>query len=405
MIEVRIKNFQSIEDSTLVIDGLTAITGANNSGKTAAMRAIRGVFTNPPASALVRHGCAYLSVSLSFDDGNTVTWEKGWEKPNQKGKTVNRYILNGKVLSSVGSGVPPEVEGIGVKEIQAASDRVWPQIADQFDGALFLVNRPGSAIAEALSDVDRVGKLTSALKLAEKDKRSFSSELKIRRGDVESKEGELKKYEGLDHVGTLVSDLGELHDSLDSVRKELEKLETFVSSLTNSKNKVKDFAGFESVSLPESSKLERLKKGSEKVSGLLKKFRAYTETIKNLEDFHVVLPDSVLVESLGSQLELAQTLKNRWGTCRSQLSAYGGGDFCTPEPFHVESAFKSLELVERLHKDLGNSISKISSCVEDLRLVNEELESAEAEVTRLLGDRGLCPTCKTVYTGTEAPHA
>ena len=183
-VTARIQNFQSIVDVTIVIDGLTVITGTNHSGKTAVMRAIRGVFTNASAGPLVRHGCAHLSVALAFGDGTTILWEKGWEKPSRNGKTVNRYTINGKQIAAVGRCVPPEVEALGVREVQAASDRVWPQIADQFDGALFLVNRPGSAVAEALSDVERVGKLTTALKESEKDRRLVSAELKVRRKDV-----------------------------------------------------------------------------------------------------------------------------------------------------------------------------------------------------------------------------
>ena len=106
-VQVRVQNFQSIEDASVTIDGLTVVTGANHSGKTAFMRAIRGVFTNAPPGPLVRHGCAYLSVSLVFDDGTSVLWEKGWEKPGRKGKTINRYTVNGKQIATVGRGVPP----------------------------------------------------------------------------------------------------------------------------------------------------------------------------------------------------------------------------------------------------------------------------------------------------------
>ena len=34
-LKVRVRNFQSIEDATLVIDGLTVVTGTNNAGKSA----------------------------------------------------------------------------------------------------------------------------------------------------------------------------------------------------------------------------------------------------------------------------------------------------------------------------------------------------------------------------------
>jgi energy-coupling factor transporter ATP-binding protein EcfA2 len=146
-VTVRVKNFQSIKDAELKISGLTVITGPNNSGKTAFLRAIRGLFTNAPSGPLVRQGEQNLSVYMMFDDGNSVFWEKG---------KVNQYTVNGKTLSSVGRGVPPEVEALGVREISAGSEKIWPQVARQFDGTLFLVDRPGATMAEALSDVERV---------------------------------------------------------------------------------------------------------------------------------------------------------------------------------------------------------------------------------------------------------
>ena len=51
-VTARVQNFQSVEDATIVIDGLTVITGTNNSGKTAVMRAIRGCSPTPRQARL-----------------------------------------------------------------------------------------------------------------------------------------------------------------------------------------------------------------------------------------------------------------------------------------------------------------------------------------------------------------
>ncbi len=42
MVKVRVKNFQSIREAEVEVKGLTVITGPNNSGKTAFMRAVKG---------------------------------------------------------------------------------------------------------------------------------------------------------------------------------------------------------------------------------------------------------------------------------------------------------------------------------------------------------------------------
>ena len=55
-VRIHVKNFQSIADANLVVDRFTVITGANNSGKTALIRAVQGVFANSSGDAYVRHG-------------------------------------------------------------------------------------------------------------------------------------------------------------------------------------------------------------------------------------------------------------------------------------------------------------------------------------------------------------
>ena len=44
--QVKIENYQSIKEADFEVKGLTAITGANNTGKSACARAIAGAFSN-----------------------------------------------------------------------------------------------------------------------------------------------------------------------------------------------------------------------------------------------------------------------------------------------------------------------------------------------------------------------
>ena len=208
MIRVRVRNFQSIVDAEIVVDGLTVVTGQNNSGKTAVMRAVHGVFTNASGNALVRHGEDHLSVDLDFGEGQEVRWEKG-------PKIKPRYTIDGKVIAA-GRQVPDEVTALGVQPIQAGATIVWPQIAPQFSGQVFLLDLPGSAMAEAVADVERVGRLTQALKYAESHQRAANDRLKVRRQDVSSLREEILQMAGLDAVADHV---GEVEVALEQLRK------------------------------------------------------------------------------------------------------------------------------------------------------------------------------------------
>ena len=174
--KVRVRNFQSIEDAELVIDNLTVVTGTNNAGKSAFFRALRGALTNARGSGFVRHGKSHCTVDIEdLASGRKLTWEKG--------SKVNRYVVDGESLDRVGHGVPPEARIFGVESVGAGNSELWPQIAPQITGVSFLLHEPGSVIAEAVADVERVNQLSRALKACESDRRSARNDLKMRRKD------------------------------------------------------------------------------------------------------------------------------------------------------------------------------------------------------------------------------
>jgi len=67
MVQVSLKNFQSIEQSRLECSGITCIVGSNNSGKTAHIRALRALVLNQSGDDFVRAGAKSFFVGLRFD--------------------------------------------------------------------------------------------------------------------------------------------------------------------------------------------------------------------------------------------------------------------------------------------------------------------------------------------------
>ena len=400
-VQVRVQNFQSIEDAKVVIDGMTVVTGPNNSGKTAFMRAIRGVFTNAPGGPLVRHGTPHLTVTLTFGDGTEIIWQKGTEKPNGKGKKVNRYSVNGVAIANVGRGVPPEVEALGVREISAASDRLWPQIAQQFDGTLFLVNRPGSAVAEALSDVERVGKLTSALKASERDRRSVISELKIRRKDVEARKVEAAKYEGLDTIITQVRVLREDRDSLIQMKGEVEVAESFQTRLSMARGKVEALDGFDPKGVPDGVRAGRLSLGVGRVSGYRDRLRKAQGVAAKLCGFQEpTFPDPSSMGDLREQIQEVRGLTSRLGAARKVAQMYAGAPLLgLPDPTRTQHIQKAIAAVTDLQDRYAKALAGAGNLAQEQERLGGDRAEAEAEVTRLLGDRGVCPTCRTIHEG------
>lgn len=396
-VTIRIQNVQSIRDATLRIDGFTVVTGPNNSGKTASQRAVRGVFTNASPGPLVRHGEPQLTVDLSFDDGNTVRWEKG--------DKVNRYTVNGKVLSTVGRGVPPEVAALGVMEIRAGSDRLWPQIAEQFGGVLFLVDRSGSVVAEALSDVDKVGRLTDALRLAESDRRTANTQLKIRRSDVEKAKEELDFFKGLPTVAEQVAQVEALSKQVDTLADQLSDLQALVRQRSAALQEIAALQNAPVHVVPSADQISALREVRSQVdtaSGLfqrLQRLQTLNNTLAPIEN--VSVPSSDQVVSLSAEIRGQNSL---WANLQNRRSAVqhleGAGTLAASTKIPTAEVFERLRKVQTIVGDMASLAHRRTIAANTLRQLEVDLHKKQSEHTlsvnalrEVLGGVGECPLC------------
>lgn len=212
---VKINNYQSIKEESFDIKGLTVITGPNNTGKSACFRALAGVFSNPKGHSHVRKGERYSSVLVTFDDGNTILWEKG--------KGVNRYEVNGRLIDKVGTSVPDEVVSLGLRAVSVDNREVWPQVARQFQ-QIFLIDLPPSVLSSALSDVEKIKKLEAASSLSRSDLRGATQKLKYKREDLDKERDYLSHFQGFEELVDRV-------EGAESSYNEAERLKTKITEL------------------------------------------------------------------------------------------------------------------------------------------------------------------------------
>ena len=266
---IKVENFQSIKNAEVEVKGLTVITGENSIGKSALARAFNGVFTNLRGNAHVRNGEANSSVSVSFEDGNEVQWDKG--------KKVNKYLVNGKEISKVGSGVPQEVKDLGVRSVEVDGKDLYPQIAKQFQ-SIFLIDLPPSALSSALSDVEVIQQLEKASSQARSDVRDIKSRMKIKREDLEIAQNNLQLYEDFDYSKVEVYEQSkakkeQLEEQLDQVEKLnskrslLSKAHAILSDVITVKVPNQDFSEFNKID--EAVKIKRKRVKLELATGII----------------------------------------------------------------------------------------------------------------------------------------
>ena len=400
-VQVRIQNFQSIKDQTLEIEGLTVIAGQNNAGKTAVIRALTGVFANTPGHYYVRNGEDFCSVELTFEDGNTVLWEKG-------PKIRPRYRINGGPYLHPGKEVPQQVLDLGVLPITAANQTLWPQIAQQFTGQVFLLDQPGSVVAETVADVERVGKLSKALKLAQSDRRSISSDLKVRRKDLQDLQNELDGYAGIDAVS----------DELDSIEGSWKQVRETGSSilatrklrdgLRSAQAQIAALEGIDKVGLPGPQAAQDASETKSRIHtlrGIGTRYKAAQAACASLEgveslDIPVVGDTAKVVESIRSLSRLRGRLETAQETLQRMQEVAGveqyGSGYLEEDAvgcIKVKGAVLNLKQIAERHTAALLEQKKLERSQQEARA---ELDTAESQVKTLLGDRGECPVCGTV---------
>jgi exonuclease SbcC len=357
-VKIKIENYQSIKSAEIEVDGFTVVTGPNNSGKSALMRAVSGVFRNAPLEeegTVVRHGEDKFRVELDFGADGKVAWEKG-------PKIKPTYEIDGKVLHP-GRDVPDEITALGIRPIMAGGREIWPQTAPQFD-QVFLVDQPGSVIAEAVADAERVGKLNRALKSAESDRRDFAKELKIRRRDLKDHEERLTGFDGLDETAAEVSDLAERAGKAGKVAAAIRGLDDLRGRLHIAKSTVETLEGADAIPDPDPD------------------LYAEAATVRDAVEYAVIL-----MQSLAGVRAEVQSLDGS----EDALGAYE-----IPSEATIAKAGKVAGLcvdMEALQRDLAGRKTDALKLEVDLAKAKAELVMAEAEVEEILGDLGECPTC------------
>ena len=346
-VEVHVRNFQALKNTGLEISGFTAITGPNNSGKTALMRAIRGVFQNTPGTSFVRMGEDSCKVEIRFADGNVVVWEKG-------PKVKPTYTVNGTVIHP-GRDVPEEVRDLGVVPVLAGGRDHWPSIAPQIVGQVFLLDQPGSVIAEAIADVERVGHLNRAMKASESDRRKAEDKLRVRRGDLEEADTELEFFDGLDGAVLLVDGVEATWDTASKMHRALTALHH-----------------------------------------MDKRHKAAVATVKRLEGAEAItIPEADEADAHGRELAQLRALSNVVATARTRAAALEGVELIVipTDLTDVEELAGELESLTALNQRVASVREELRKLRKAEQLLSQELAGIGSELNGVLLEIGECPTC------------
>ena len=303
---------------------------------------------------------------MTFEDGSTVKWVKG--------KNRNDYTVNGVLLENVGHGAPDAVAALGVSPLKIGGTTLWPQAAPQFTGQVFLLDQSGAVVAEAVADVEKVGKLTKALKLSESEKRSVNADLKVRRGDEKTLSAEMDAFDGLDDAASLVAVVESLLANSESVALQADELEALKNRLGNYQVEVEELSGVHLIKCPSRENAKHCVAAqeslydTERLRERLLKARGSVSDLSGIEDLDMGLES---VDAVETKARKVSTALGYFSGVRDRL----------------QKAVRSIVDLEAL-----------------LATTAEELDGVRVTVQDALGDLGECPVCG-VHTSGSHDHA
>lgn len=405
MVEVEIRNFQSIERVTVQIDGFTALVGRSNIGKSAIVRAVKSALTGAPVDAMVRHGpecsrhlkdtktckCA-CSVAIRAKDFD-LFWEKG--------DSVNRYVFNGKEYTVAGKGTPEFLQDtFGLVKIAEAKELV--QIADQFS-PIFLLDQTGTVVADVLSDVARLDSINVAMRLVEKDRKEAASNRKLREKDVLELKIRSMSYDGLDAVVTQVRDVEGKLLAIDSGRAKVADLDRTLTTAFALGRDIKSLIKTSTLIVPEIAPVQEASRAYTFLCQVEVTALDRQTAIKVLEKVDTIdIPDAEpmgVLQTTFAQLDgwvaKLRTAKDLFTRCKAVETVEAPDKDALSV---AASRFTGLAGLAQRYEVAAKAVGAIEA---DYEAAVEEFATVKGEIDTL----GLCPTCTQPISSERHVHA
>lgn len=350
------KNFQSWSNFDLTIDGLTALVGPSDLGKSATFRAMRAVTRNDFPEAFIKHGKSESSVSL-LDGAFEATISR-----TLKGSP--KYDINGEEYKKLSGGVPEDISSLGFGGIVLGDLELDPIFAGQFDPQFGITLKP-TQLNQLLGAFASTEKLEAGKKEVNRRISESNSEAKLVAGELVEVEKDLARLRILEEAATKVS------ASLEAREVEVASLEAKVSHLethmriSDSLSALTDVVSHLSpVDLGEVRRLHGVSEALETLNSLGRSLSACDTILEDLK-----APEVNLTKELGilSSLETLTSVGTR-------LNAIP--DIPAVDTTRVAQDMQILRALE----EYGNLANKLNTASETLNELDTKLESIHQEL-------------------------
>jgi hypothetical protein len=382
---IRIKNFQSIGNIDLTVDGFTVIVGKSDIGKSAVIRAIDAALSNQTGSDFIRHGQKKTSVEIDYKDLK-IHWEKG---------DTSSYKVNGESFTKLNRAVPKPMVDAGFSKIDVGDQKINPLVASQFE-PLFLLDKQGSVITEVLSALYKLNVISTADDKCQKILKSSKTLFKTRELDLESVQKKLESYKDFDSIKSDVLELAIIEKRCAVLKSEIAGIACYENKLQELGQKLKTLFDANKTVVPD---IKPMVESVELAGWLSKKDTELNESVtvvKSLKTYSSVsVPSCEPLIAISNELNQVKI----WETSVSNSVRVLNGEKNMPSGMELGQIASSIKNVTGMIESVGSlilvekdfiaSATSTRSARDELKQTQIELEQATEEMKKF----GACPLC------------
>lgn len=410
MVEVEIKDFQSIEHVKFQIDGFTVLVGRSNLGKSSVVRAVQCALTAATGTDFVRHGLhcdrrnkglkkckCFASVRIKTA-AIDLTWEKG--------DGVNRYMVlkDGEkettVYDKVGQGTPDFLQP-AFRPVKVGDSQELIQVSEQFS-PIFLLDQSGVSVADVLSDVAQLDDINTAMNLVSKDRKAETATRRVREQDILSLNKSLETYKELDRVLSDVAQVRGHQNTLQEADSVLNRLDSFIVRARNLGSSLKALKVAVAPSIPNRDSLGAAVDRALQLKVFYDSLSSRATLFRRLKGVgEVELPDEASIRDVlnrvaqvNSWLQKVQDLESKM----SQWERYRKQALPDISPLSTMAAH-----VDRMQGFL-NRATKLGASQKQYQTALSTIETEEQTVLEEIQGLGICPTCSQSIEAKRCLH-
>ncbi len=426
--KLTLQNFMAHGESVFEFaPGLNALTGPNNSGKSAVVEALRCLAENPAPKHVIRHGAAEARVEVLLADGTRVAWVR---KPKYALYELTPPGAAEPVTYAKFGRTPPEdvlaALGLNTVPVETGED-IDVHLGNQRD-PVFLLGKPGTVMAsffaastESAHLIAMQNLLTDKVRKAKQEKRRLEAEAAAAERDLDrltrlpdleyvletardteraikslareipaleqnlsSREGLVRRAGALDHRRTILSDLRPAPTLVPS--DALERDAARLISLRTAKGRATAKAGALAAlaqpgTLADTASLARTAETLRRTAAALARVRHRALGLSGL----AMPPATFDAAALDGLLARRRTLADRKNHLERALAARRR---LAPPP-----ALPDVAPLAGLVRDISGLRGRIATARSAVDAASARLDTLHADIESRLGQIGVCPLC------------